>query len=94
MPNKHVRKSTMSVRFASLEDGFSIRRIVAFDVFRWNLRLGFAISPRDMRDLRHARKRKMPPLQLSPRLREDIGLPRLPEPSLHDVAVNMLSRPW
>lgn len=71
-----------------------MRRIVAFDVFRWNLRLGFAIAPRDMRDLNRRAREKLHPPNLSPRLREDIGLPPHAEPSLHDVALNLMSRPW
>jgi len=83
----------MNARIASYNDGFSARNILAIDIFRWNLRLGFAIAPRDMRDLRRQRRPRLRPPDLSARIRADIGL--APEaPSCHDLALQHLMRRW
>ena len=83
----------MNLRIASYNDGLNARNIVALDVFRWNLRLGFAIGPRELRDLRRQKRPRLRPPDLSARLRADIGLQ--PEaPSHHDLALQHLLRPW
>ena len=81
----------MSIRAASYTEGLSFRQILAFDIFRWNMRLGFAIAPRDMRDLRRRKRPRLRPPDVPSHLRRDIGLP--PEPtSYHDLALHHLLR--
>ena len=66
----------MNARIASISAGAEHRTIFAFDVFRWNLRLGFAIAPRDISDLKKRRRRRSVRLSdVPPYLREDVGLP-------------------
>jgi len=62
----------MSAQYASISDGLSFRRIVAIDVFSWNLRLGFAIAPRDKNAARERRRRARPP-SIPAYLRADLG---------------------
>lgn len=65
----------MNARIASFGNDTDRRLILAFDVFRWTLRLGFAIAPRDMSDLRRRRRRWSRLPDIPPDLRADIGLP-------------------
>jgi len=66
----------MNAQVASIREGLSFRQIVAFDVLRWNLRLGFAVAPRDIaREQLRRRKRVRQPAVPS-YLCEDVGLPR------------------
>ncbi len=76
----------MNAQVASFRDGLSVRQIFAFDVFRWNLRLGFAIAPRDMSDMRKRRRRHTRLSEISPYLRADIGLPPEEDVFLNQVA--------
>ena len=68
----------MNARIATV-DGFVVRKLFAFDVFRWNLRLGFTLSPRDMKEIRRRRRKRQRSPDLSNHIRKDIGLPPLEE---------------
>lgn len=76
----------MNARVAAASDGLSLRRIVAFDFLRWNLKLGFAIARRDVGDMRRRRRRPTRLSDIPADLRADIGLP--PE---EDIALTVLT---
>ena len=66
----------MTDQVATIRDDLSFRQIVAFSILRWNLKLGFAVAPRDIsRDQLRRRKRVRRPT-IPSRLCEDVGLPR------------------
>ena len=65
----------MNARLASFGDGIDRRLILAINVFRWNLRLGLAIAPREMAEPRRRRRRRTRLSEVPPYLRADIGLP-------------------
>lgn len=66
----------MNARIATYHQGLSFRQILALDIFRWNLKLGFAIAPRDMSDLRHRRRKQVRLSDVPSCLRDDVGLPQ------------------
>ncbi len=82
----------MNAQVASIREGLSFRQIIAFDVLRWNLRLGFAVAPRDIaREQLRRRKRVRRPAV--PRyLREDVGLPLEETISPVAAAIHYLAR--
>ena len=73
----------MNARIATVYDGLSLRRIVAFDVFRWNLRLGIAIAPREVTVSQRRRRKRVRSADIPSNLRADVGLP--PEDRSHLV---------
>jgi hypothetical protein len=82
----------MNAQAASMGEGLSLRRIVAFDVFGWNLKLGIAIAPRDVGDMRRRRRRPARLPDISPCLRADIGLPPEEDISLSVITFQHLLR--
>ncbi len=66
----------MNAQVASIRDGLSFRQIFAFDILRWNLRLGFAVAPRDVEAIREQRRLRRLRSVVPGYLHEDIGLPR------------------
>ena len=66
----------MNAQVASIRDGLSFRQIFAFDVFRWNLRLGFAVAPRDVEAIGEQRRLRRLRWSVPEYLHDDVGLPR------------------
>ena len=66
----------MNAQVASIRDGLSFRQIFAFDIWRWNLRLGFAVAPRDVEAIRERRRLRKLRWSVPEYLHDDVGLPR------------------
>ena len=77
----------MNARIASVREGLSLRQIVAFDVFRWSVRFGLAVAPRDVGEVRRQRQRRRLRQAVPAYLREDVGLPPDDTSSVMDLAI-------
>lgn len=64
----------MNAQIASAGDIFDLRRIVAIDFFRWNLKFGVAISRRANADLAEARRIRQLREAVPAYLHADLGI--------------------